>query len=238
MINTNKTNKIHLLQIKNLTVHIGNNILLDNLNFELKSGEIFALMGQSGAGKSTFLHTLLGNHKYTGEILWEGKPWDIDQLPWRIGFQPQHSGLLSDHTVGENIAMPLRYVANLPENIAMELAMARMLLFNLDANVFWKYPNELSGGMKRRVALARALVLDPPLLILDEPIAGLDGENVENFYKLLDSLTNTAVLCVTHNKMKAHFYGVLDKGKIHAGNKTEILEHSNSAIRNVMRGVY
>lgn len=223
---THNLHKNKLLEIRNLTTTIGTYTVHSKLNFELYEREVFVLYGPSGSGKSTLLKALLETNSVetSGEFLWKGRVLNRSQLPMMVGFQPQSSALLSDYTVGENIAMPLIYVHNISEHLAYQLVAARIQLFQLSADLFYKYPAMLSGGERKIASFARATILDPELVILDEPASGLDPQNVELLCKAIQVIKKqSAVLCITHTPIPADRYGLLYKKQIVSGTKNELL---------------
>ncbi|WP_172619007.1 ATP-binding cassette domain-containing protein [Candidatus Cytomitobacter indipagum] len=215
-----------LLDCVKINTKIHKEIIHEDLDFSIKKGEIVSLMGRSGSGKTSFANILLGFMKInSGSVLWKGKKLDINQVKSRIGFQPQNGALLADKTVLENVAMPLRYVANFDWDLSFELAMNKILLTGLTEKDFCKYPHMLSGGMIKRVSLARAMSIDPELLILDEPLSGLDAISSKQFENLIWSLSHsTSVICITHNFIKSHKYYILENKKILQLKEEEIKE--------------
>ena len=187
----------NIITVRNLSSRVHKNI-----NWELKKNEIHYIIGPSGEGKSTFLRVLLGlEKKIKGEILDANhKSWNIANH--NIGVQFQSGGLLNNLTIGENIMLPLLFYKNIPLKYAQYVAMKCMKDMNLEEDVYYKYPSECSGGMQKRVALARAMILNPEILFLDEPTAGLDHVSSSNYYDLLKKLTNITIVMVTHDIAK------------------------------------
>lgn len=198
-----------VLSVRNVTVAFGNYTVLENLSMDLYRGEILGFVGASGSGKSVLLRTILGlNKKQSGTITMFGL--DLDhvtdvqrlQLDMRLGVLFQHGALFSALTVMENIQVPMREYLNLPAKLMNELAMLKIELVGLSPDAAEKYPSELSGGMIKRAALARALALDPDIVFLDEPTSGLDPIGAAEFDELVVKLRDTmglTVYMVTHD---------------------------------------
>ena len=177
-----------------------------DLDLTVKRGEVLSLVGGSGTGKTVLLRQMLGLETPTqGDITVLGKP--AAELgkrgaASRVGMLFQQGALFSAFTVLENIAFPLRELNCLPAELIREAAMVNLQMVGLPADAAGKMPSDLSGGMIKRVALARALIMDPPLLLLDEPTAGLDPESADSFCALLRSLhqgMGLTVVMVTHD---------------------------------------
>lgn len=177
-----------------------------DLDLTVERGEILSLVGGSGTGKTVLLRQILGlETPARGEITVLGKPaaeLGKHGAARRVGMLFQHGALFSAFTVLENIAFPLRELKTLPDPLIREAAMVKLQMVGLAPEVADKMPSELSGGMVKRAGLARALIMDPPLLLLDEPTAGLDPESADGFCALLRSLhqgMGLTVVMVTHD---------------------------------------
>jgi len=198
-----------ILSVQDLTVGFGSKIVLDKLNLDIYRGEILGFVGASGAGKSVLMRTVLRllPHR-SGTIRILGADYDSVTeeervaLDTRMGVLFQHGALFSSLTVKENIQLPMREYLDLPQSLMDELAYIKLQMVGLDPDAGDKYPSELSGGMIKRAALARALALDPDLLFLDEPTSGLDPIGAADFDLLIGRLRDTlglTVYMVTHD---------------------------------------
>jgi phospholipid/cholesterol/gamma-HCH transport system ATP-binding protein len=181
-------------------------VVHDNLDFTVQRGEVVSLVGGSGTGKTVLLRQMLGLERpAAGSIRVLGRPvQEADQrgASSRIGMLFQHGALFSAFTVLENIAFPLSELRTLPRKLVHEAALVKLQMVGLKPEDGAKMPADLSGGMIKRVALARALIMDPPLLLLDEPTAGLDPESSDGFVSLLRALhrdLSLTVVMVTHD---------------------------------------
>lgn len=219
-------NKETVISVKNLVTHYGTRKILDGLDLDVKKGEIRVIMGGSGSGKSTLLWHILGLYQPTqGHIELLGK--DIHNISFNeqlelkqdMGVSFQSGALFSSMSVGENVALPLREFTDLDENTIRIISRMKLEVVNLGG--FHKLlPSQLSGGMIKRAALARAIALDPKLLFFDEPSAGLDPVVSSEIDDLILSLRDTmgmSMVVVTHELDSAFKIAdkitVLDQGK-------------------------
>ena len=198
-----------IISVRDVTVGFGDKLVLENLSLDIYPGEILGFVGASGSGKSVLLRTILGlNRKRGGTIRLFGV--DVDkaseaermQIDMRMGVLFQHGALFSSLTVRENIQVPMREYLDLPRKLMDELAVLKLELVGLDADTAGKMPHQLSGGMIKRAALARALALDPDVVFLDEPTSGLDPIGASEFDELVAKLRETmglTVYMVTHD---------------------------------------
>ncbi len=195
---------------KDIVTKFGTNVVHDKLSFEIKKSEIFGLLGGSGSGKTTLLREMILLQKYHSGSF-EVLNTDIKKLndtqenelrsKWGVLFQ--FGALFSSLSVLENITIALKEYTNLSPNAIKKAALMKLNMVGLSEKTAYLYPSELSGGMKKRVGLARALIRDPKLLFLDEPTSGLDPKSARDFDKLIVALRDTlgiTVIMVTHDK--------------------------------------
>ncbi len=198
-----------VIRVRDLDVGFGDVLVLDHLSLDLLRGEILGLVGGSGSGKSVLLRTIIGLlQKKAGSIEILGK--DIDCMSYeerrglerRCGVLFQHGALFSSLTVLENVQFPMREYLSISQSFMDDVALAKLDMVGLNARDAEKYPSELSGGMTKRAALARALALDPEIVFLDEPTSGLDPISASDLDALIRTLQQTlglTVFMVTHD---------------------------------------
>jgi phospholipid/cholesterol/gamma-HCH transport system ATP-binding protein len=202
-----KGGKEPAIVVKGLEMSYGSFVLMRDLNFTINRGDIFIIMGGSGCGKSTLLKLLVGlKRPAKGEILydevsyWDAEPEVQERLKRRFGILFQSGALWSSMTLAENVAMPLEQYTSLPPAQIRELVSFKLALVGLGGFEEF-YPSEISGGMKKRAGLARAMALDPDILFFDEPSAGLDPISARLLDDLIIELSasrGTTVVVVTH----------------------------------------
>lgn len=229
------------IKVENLTIAYGDFVLMKNISFEVNKGDIFIIMGGSGGGKSSLLRVLTGLvPPATGDIWIDGIDFakapraERDEIMRRCGILYQSGALFSSMTLAENVALPLQQYTDYSEKLINELVSLKLALVGLSGFEEF-YPSEISGGMKKRAGLARALALDPEIVYFDEPSAGLDPISS----KLLDDLIidinrslGTTIVVVTHELSSIFAIGTnsifLDadiKGILGRGNPKELLKN-------------
>lgn len=203
------TNQTPIVSIRNLVTELGENTIHEHLDLDIYQGEVFGIVGGSGTGKSVLMNTILGLiTPKEGEVtVLKTKIESLEKITklhmqshWGVLFQG--GALFSSLTVGENIQLPMKDMENMPDELAREMAFIKLKMVGLNESDFFKYPAELSGGMVKRAALARALAVDPEILFLDEPTAGLDPIAAAAFDDLILTLRknlNLTVVMVTHD---------------------------------------
>lgn len=195
------------ITVRDLTMAYGSFVLMRDLNFTINRGDIFIIMGGSGCGKSTLMRHLVGLKApakgqvfYNGISFWEAPPEERDRIMRGVGILYQSGALWSSMTLAENVALPLEQYTDLNPGEIREVVSLKLALVGL-AGFEEFYPSEISGGMRKRAGLARAMALDPELLCFDEPSAGLDPVSARRLDDLIlelrDSLGATVVV-VTH----------------------------------------
>ncbi|MBA4218307.1 MAG: ATP-binding cassette domain-containing protein [Roseateles sp.] len=198
-----------IIEVDGVTTVLDGHVIHRGLNLTVYRGEVMALIGGSGSGKTTLLRLLLGlevpqagSVKIFGHPLGRCAARDLERVRYRWGVLFQHGALFSALNVFDNIALPLRELNSVPDSLVKPLVMLKLAQVGLKPADAFKRPAELSGGMVKRVSLARALILDPQLLFLDEPTAGLDPDSAKQFVRLLRRLRQElglTVVMVTHD---------------------------------------
>lgn len=198
-----------IVEARNLLTQFGDNIIHEDLSFSVKRGEIIGLVGGSGTGKSVLLNTILGlKQPEGGEVYIQGqnrakmKPADREALNNQLGVLFQGGALFSSLSVRQNIMVPMREHTDLPNSLMRELADMKINMVGLPGNAAPLKPSDLSGGMRKRAGLARSLALDPSILFLDEPTAGLDPVGASAFDELILNLHEAmglTVIMITHD---------------------------------------
>ena len=198
-----------VVQIRNLWTRFGRTVVHQDLNLDIYAGEILSIVGGSGTGKTVLLRQMLGLERPSsgsvtvfGEDVSSATPEQLQRMRNHWGMLFQQGALCSALTVFDNIALPLRELRFLPEDVIRDAVLLKMNMVGLGPGDANKMPSDLSGGMIKRAALARALALEPQLLFLDEPTAGLDPDLSDSFVSLIQALhneLNLTVVMVTHD---------------------------------------
>jgi len=198
-----------IIRVRDITVQFGSTRVLNGLDLDVKRGEILGFVGPSGAGKSVLMRSIIGLvPKVMGRIEVFGVDLDTSGVAARRGVERrwgilfQQGALFSSLTVRQNIQFPVREYLNVSQRLMDEITIAKLAMVGLKPEVAERFPSELSGGMIKRVALARALALDPELVFLDEPTSGLDPIGAGDFDELVKTLQRTlglTVFMVTHD---------------------------------------
>ncbi len=216
-----------ILDVDGLHSWYGSNHVLKGVDFKVRRGEIMVILGTSGCGKSTLLKNIIrlynsgrGSINLMGSEMTELEPEEIEHVLRNVGVMYQHGALLNSMTVGENVALPLEMHTSVSPSLRREIAELKLRQVELH-NVYDKFPRELSGGMQKRAAVARAIVLDPDIIFCDEPSAGLDPVTAKGLDELLIALNDTlgmTIVVVTHElesiKRIAHRITYLDQGSV------------------------
>ncbi len=239
-----------VIRVSGLRTQFGRQVIHDGLDFEVRRGEVMGIVGGSGTGKSVLLRTIIGLiTPAAGRIEVLGQDMaalsDAERLAvqrrWGVLFQD--GALFSSLTVGQNIAVPMKEHLKLPPHLSADLAALKIHMVGLPPEACAKYPSELSGGMRKRAGLARALSLDPEILFLDEPTAGLDPIGAANFDQLildLRSAMGLTVVMVTHDLDSLHTIcdriSVLVDKRVKVGTMAELMEDPHPWIQDYFRG--
>ncbi len=228
------------IRVRGLDNRFGDQVVHEGLDLDVRRGEVLGIVGSSGSGKSVLMRSILGlRTPDAGEIEVLGvdarseDPEDRTYIQRRTGVLFQDGALFSSLTVGENVQVPLKeHHRELPDSLRYELALLKVKLAGLPAEALDKLPSQLSGGMRKRAGLARALALDPPLLFLDEPTAGLDPIGAAAFDRLVRTLQQAlglTVFLITHDLDT--LYAICDRVAVLADRKVVI----NAPIEEVER---
>ncbi|WP_428100173.1 ABC transporter ATP-binding protein [Candidatus Rariloculus sp.] len=241
----------YIVEIDGLGFSRGARRIFDNLSIRIRRGEVTAIMGPSGAGKTTLLRLITGQlvpeHgviRVDGRLVNELSRRELYELRREIGMLFQHGALLTDYDVFENVAFPLREHTDLPERMIRHVVLAKLHAVGLRGAASMM-PSELSGGMARRVALARAIVMDPKLLIYDEPFAGLDPISLGAVLRLIrdmnDALDITSIVVshdVTQTATVVDRSHILSDGRVVAsGSPQQLRMHESDFVQQFMHGL-
>jgi phospholipid/cholesterol/gamma-HCH transport system ATP-binding protein len=241
-------NPENVIEIENLVAHYGNRVILQDINLTIRTGEIMVIMGGSGSGKTTLMRNMLGLNKPTsgsirifGKDITRIKRRELYEIRRKIGVAFQGGALLGSMTVAENIELPLRQHTRLDENTIRIMSRMKLEVVNL-AGFENLMPSELSGGMVKRAALARSIVMDPNLLFFDEPSAGLDpvvSAELDELILRLKEAMNVTIVVVTHELESAFKIAdritVLGSGRLlMTGTVDEIRQSDNEVIQDML----
>jgi len=222
----------YLIEVENLITKYGEKVVHDGLNMKIERNQIYALIGESGAGKSTLLRELLllkdidgGTIKFEGKDLTKLSEKEKQKIREKMAVLFQSAAMFSSLTVGENIVYAIKKKYKIDDKLSKEMAILKLQLAGLKPEVYWLYPYQLSGGMRKKAGLARALATDPKIIFLDEPISGLDPISSDDFDITIKNLVKSldiTVFMITHDVASLFFadkIGVLaDKKIIYEGN--------------------
>jgi phospholipid/cholesterol/gamma-HCH transport system ATP-binding protein len=239
------------IEVRNLTMAFGSTVVMRDLNFRIERGEVFVIMGGSGSGKSTLMKHMIGLLEpaagqvlFEGENVWAAEGETIKRIRSRMGISYQQGALWSGLTVGENVALPMQEYTDLRSDAIDRLVSLKLSLVGL-AGSESLYPSELSGGMRKRAALARAMALDPAVLFFDEPSSGLDpvtASRLDDLILQIRDALGTTVVVVSHDLEsifaiadRAVFLDIEQKTMTALGKPVELRESSpNQAVQHFL----
>lgn len=241
-----------MIRFDNVTRRLGNRTVLDEVSFTIEKGETFFIVGSSGAGKSVSLKHMVrlltpdSGHVWVGdECVSEATGRDLERIRARFGVLFQSAALLEWMTAGENVGLPLREHTRKPDSEIDAIALEKLAMVGLE-DAFDKYPSELSGGMRKRVGLARAIITNPDVLLYDEPTSGLDPVTSRTIDRLIDDLRKqlgvTSVV-VTHDLHSALSIGtrigVLNQGRmVEIAAPEQFVKSRNNFVRSFLEAQY
>lgn len=233
-----------VIDVRHIQTRFGAAVVHEDVSLTVHSGEVFAIAGGNGCGKSVLMREIVllqrptaGDIEIFGQDVRTMSEADVEALRRRCGVLFQYGALFSSLTVTENVAVPLREHTNLSKRLIEELALLKIASTGFPMASVTKYPNELSGGMRRRAALARAMALDPELLFLDEPTSGLDPISAAGFDELIQQLREwfrLTIVIITHDLDSlwriADRVAVLGNGKVLGIGTMSELSHSSDPL--------
>lgn len=239
-----------MIQVENVTLVLGGSVIFENINFTVYENEAIVLIGPSGSGKTVLLKLLAGIYKPTqGRVLIHGEDWQSLEsekkhlLAKKIGMMFQQSALFDTLTALENVEFPIREHSNLPEDKIHSMSKEILTRVNL-SDSFNKLPNQLSGGMQKRLAIARALVLNPEVIFYDDPVAGQDPIQSDQMSNLIlefkEKNRSTLVMATSHMrtafKVADRIVMIINKQLLIAGTPEETKNHSDPRIQQFING--
>jgi phospholipid/cholesterol/gamma-HCH transport system ATP-binding protein len=239
-----------VIEVRGIVNRFGRQVVHDGLDAEIEAGEIFGIVGGSGSGKSVLLRTMLGLQKpVRGSVRLEGREVanrperELLEVKRRYGVMFQRGALFTSLSVQQNVELPIREHFVVPAALLRDLARLRIRMVGLPEDAAAKYPAQLSGGMTKRAALARALALDPAILFLDEPTSGLDPISAAAFDELVAELQRglgLTVVMITHDLDTifgvCNRIGVIVDGRMISGTLEEIVKNPHPWIRDYFHG--
>ncbi len=237
-----------IIEVKNLTTAFGDNLVHNNISFDVNQGEIFGVLGGSGSGKSVLVKQIVmlnqiqkGTIKIFDRDISKLSLQEIQELKLQYSYLFQFGALYSFLNVIENISVMLKEYTNLPKDLIEKIAYTNLDIVGLPKSTAKLYPSELSGGMKKRVALARSLAMQPKILFLDEPTSGLDPASTQKIHELLLYLKNSlniTIVIITHDletiKTVLDRFIIIKKDIIFDGNIDEALKSENEFIKDFL----
>lgn len=239
-----------IIRVRGVVNRFGHQVVHDGLDLEVMPGEVFGIVGGSGSGKSVLLRTMLGLQRpaagsveIAGHEITSASAAELQEVKRRYGVTFQQGALFTSLTVAQNVQLPIAEYYDASEKVLDELAELKIRMVGLPADAADKYPAQLSGGMVKRAALARALALDPVLLFLDEPTSGLDPISAAAFDRLvlyLQKNLSLTVVMITHDLdtifRTCNRIGVIVDRQMISGTLDEIVRHEHPWIREYFHG--
>lgn len=239
-----------IIKVRDVVTRFGPKLVHNGINIDIRKGEVYGILGGSGSGKSTLMREIImlqefhsGNIEVMGKSIKNISYNDMSEIKkkWAVLFQ--FGALYSSLNVIENVSSPLVEYTNLLPEIIEQIALSKLKMAGLKSEATYLFPSELSGGMKKRVALARALAMEPEIIFLDEPTSGLDPVSAENFDRLireLATLLNLTVVMVTHDlhtieHVLDRFCIIHEKKILFEGNRKEAKEFNHYVVRDFLK---